>query len=56
MVRTTYPQDASGDDVLLDDTTTEDIEKALSVPVVTVGNDGYEFTEKIMEAKTCQDL
>lgn len=55
MVRTTYPQDASGDDVLLDDTTTEDIGKALSVPVITVGNDGYEFTEKIMEAKTCQD-
>lgn len=55
MVRTTYPQDDSGDKVLLDDVTIDDISNALSVPVLTVDNDGYEFTQKIMEAKTCQD-
>lgn len=55
MVRTTYPQDNSGDKVLLDDKTLDDISSSLSLPILTVDNDGYEFAKKIMEAKICQD-
>ncbi len=36
------------DNIFLDDTTVEDVEKALNVKVVPVMNDGYEFVEKIL--------
>lgn len=37
-----------GENVFLDDTTTEDIEKALNVKIVTVGDDGYELLSVIL--------
>ncbi|MCC8169255.1 MAG: DUF512 domain-containing protein [Oscillospiraceae bacterium] len=37
------------DNIFLDDTTVEDVEKALSVRIVPVINDGYEFVEKILD-------
>lgn len=49
MVRTTYPQDDSDDDVLLDDVTVKDIERELGFPVHVVPNDGYEFVKNILE-------
>lgn len=36
------------DNVFLDDTMVEDVEKALNVQVIPVLNDGYEFIEKIL--------
>ncbi len=36
------------DNIFLDDTTVDDVEKALNVQVVPVINDGYEFIEKIL--------
>lgn len=36
------------DNIFLDDTTVEDVEKALSVKITPVLNDGYEFIEKII--------
>ena len=56
MLRTTYPQDDSNDNVFLDDMTTEQLSEILGVPVYPVANDGYEFVEKIMEVGTCQGL
>lgn len=56
MLRTTYPQDSSNDNVFLDDMTTEQLSEILGVPICPVANDGYEFVEKIMEVGTCQDL
>ena len=56
MLRTTYPQDNSNDNVFLDDMTTEQLSEILGVPVYPVANDGYEFVEKIMEVGTCQGL
>ena len=37
-----------GENVLLDDVTTEDIEKALGVRIVAVGDDGYELLDAIL--------
>ena len=37
-----------GENVFLDDVTTDDIEKALSTKIVTVNDDGYEFLDKIL--------
>ena len=37
------------DNIFLDDTTVEDVEKALDVKIVPVMNDGYEFVEKILD-------
>ena len=37
------------DNIFLDDTTVEDVEKALNVKIVPVLNDGYEFVEKILD-------
>lgn len=37
------------DNIFLDDTTVEDVEKALKVKIVPVINDGYEFVEKILD-------
>lgn len=37
------------DNIFLDDTTVEDVEKALGVKIVPVLNDGYEFVEKILD-------
>ena len=37
------------DNIFLDDTTVEDVEKALDVKIVPVLNDGYEFVEKILD-------
>ena len=37
------------DNIFLDDTTVEDVEKALNVKIVPVLNDGYEFIEKILD-------
>lgn len=37
-----------GENVLLDDVTTEDIEKALNTKIVAVGDDGYELLEAIL--------
>ena len=56
MLRTTYPQDNSNDNVFLDDMTTDELEKIIGIPVCPVANDGYEFVEKIMEVGTCQGL
>jgi len=39
----------SGETVLLDDVSVEDIERELGVPVVVTDNDGYEFTETIIK-------
>lgn len=39
----------SGETVLLDDVSVEDISRELGVPVVVVDNDGAEFVEKLME-------
>ena len=36
------------DNIFLDDTTVEDVEKALNVKITPVLNDGYEFIEKII--------
>ena len=36
-----------GENVFLDDTTTEDIEKALGVKIIAVGDDGYELLDAI---------
>ena len=38
----------SGETVLLDDVTVEDIERELGVPVCIIDNDGYEFTKTII--------
>ena len=38
----------SGENVLLDDVTTQDISKALQVPVNIVKSSGYDFTETIL--------
>ena len=38
----------SGENVLLDDVTTQDITKALQVPVNIVKSSGYDFTETIL--------
>ena len=37
------------DNIFLDDTTVEDVEKAIDVKIVPVLNDGYEFVEKILD-------
>lgn len=37
------------DNIFLDDTTVEDVEKALNVKIIPVINDGYEFIEKILD-------
>ena len=37
-----------GENVLLDDITTEDIEKALNTKIIAVGDDGYELLEAIL--------
>ena len=37
-----------GENVLLDDITTEDIEKALDTKIIAVGDDGYELLEAIL--------
>lgn len=37
-----------GENVLLDDTTTEDIEKALNCKIIAVGDDGYELFDAIL--------
>lgn len=37
------------DNIFLDDTTVEDIEKELSVKIIPIINDGYEFIEKILD-------
>lgn len=37
------------DNIFLDDTTVEDIEKELSVKITPIINDGYEFIEKILD-------
>jgi len=37
-----------GENVLLDDTTTEDIEKELNCKIIAVGDDGYELLEAII--------
>lgn len=37
------------DNIFLDDTTVEDVERALGVIIVPVLNDGYEFVEKILD-------
>ena len=37
-----------GENVLLDDVTTEDIEKELGCKIITVGDDGYEFLDAIL--------
>ena len=37
-----------GEDVFLDDTTVGDVERELSVKVVSIENDGYDFVEKII--------
>ena len=37
-----------GENVFLDDTTTEDIEKALDVKIIAVGDDGYELLDAII--------
>ncbi|MGN0108163.1 MAG: DUF512 domain-containing protein [Hominilimicola sp.] len=37
------------DNIFLDDTTVEDVERALNVKIVPVLNDGYEFVEKILD-------
>ncbi len=37
------------DNIFLDDTTVEDVERALGVTIVPVINDGYEFVEKILD-------
>lgn len=37
-----------GENVLLDDVTTEDIEKALGVSIIPVGDDGYELLDAIL--------
>lgn len=55
MLRTTYPQDNSNDNVFLDDMTTEQLSDILGVPIYPVANDGYEFVEKILEVGICQD-
>ncbi len=55
MLRTTYPQDNSNDNVFLDDMTTEQLSEILGVPIYPVANDGYEFVEKILEVGTWQD-
>ena len=39
----------SGETVLLDDVSIDDIERELGVPVYVIDNDGYEFTETIIE-------
>ncbi len=36
-----------GENIFLDDTTTEDIEKALGVKIIAVGDDGYELLDAI---------
>lgn len=37
------------DNIFLDDTTVEDVEKELSVKITPIINDGYEFIEKILD-------
>ncbi len=55
MFRTTYPQDASDDHVLLDDVTDDDLESKLGIPISVVSNDGHAFVKTILEVGTCQD-
>ena len=37
-----------GENVLLDDVTTEDIERELNTKIIAVGDDGYELLEAIL--------
>ena len=37
------------DNIFLDDTTVEDVEKTLNVKITSVLNDGYEFIEKVLD-------
>ena len=37
-----------GEDIFLDDSTVDDVEKALGMPIVPIMNDGYEFIEKLI--------
>lgn len=39
----------AGEDVFLDDTTLEEVEKFLNVPIGVMNNDGYEFVEMITD-------
>lgn len=49
MVRTTYPQDGSPDDLMLDGKTIEECEQLLSVPIRLSGRDGIEFVKTILK-------
>ena len=52
MVRTTYPQDHSPDDLMLDDMTISMCSEQLAgIPILLSGEDGYEFIRKILEVE-----
>lgn len=41
------------DELFLDDTTVDDIRRELSVNVIAINNDGYEFIEKLLDTELC---
>lgn len=51
MLRTTYPQDESGDNVFLDDVTIEELSNDLGVEIRPISNDGYDFIKTITEVR-----
>ena len=55
MFKTTYPQDDSNDNVLLDDVTMEELSEKLSVPICPVESDGYKLVETLLEVGRWQD-
>ena len=55
MLKGSYPQDDSAENVFLDDMTLEQAEKELGVKIIPLGNDGYEIVEKILEVGEWQD-
>lgn len=46
----------SGENVLLDDLTTDDLEQMLNVKITVVENDGYDFVDKILEIAEEKDI
>lgn len=55
MVRTTYPRDHSADDLMLDNTALGDVERELNITVGLYGNNGAEFTQKLLEEELWQN-
>ncbi len=55
MLKGSYPQDDTADNVFLDDMTLEQAQEKLKIKIIPLGNDGYEIVEKILEVGEWQD-